>query len=251
MVKDKKKTHLKQNKVSSSTISAIIVVGGKFDEELFKKAKDSLKWCTSLILIDGSKGSFSDWRNEGLKKTSSDWILYIDVDEEVTPILRDEILNIINSDTSFNAYAIPRKNIIFNKAFKYSGQYPDYQKRLFKTKCLIKWTGMVHEQPEYIGELGYLVNPILHHKNMTISEMIDKTNKWSEIEADLMFKANHPPMNFVRFFTAGFREFFQRFVKEVAFMDGKEGIIYGIYQIYSRLISYSKLWEKQQSTTRI
>ncbi|MDP3918220.1 MAG: glycosyltransferase family 2 protein, partial [Candidatus Woesebacteria bacterium] len=194
------------------------------------------------------KGSFSNWRNEGLKKAKGDWVLYVDSDEEITEKLKNEILNL---DVNFNAYAIPRKNYIFGKEFKYSGQYPDYQKRLFKRTALKKWTGIVHEEPVYEGEIGHLKNPIIHHKNMTISEMIEKTNKWSEIESLLMFKNNHPKMNFIRFASAGFREFILRFVKQKAFLDGKEGIIYGIYQVYSKLISYSKLWEKQLSTIRI
>ena len=79
--------------------------------------------------------------------------------------------------------------------------------------------------------------------------MIEKTNKWSEIEADLMLVAKHPPMNIFRFGSAAFREFWLRFVLQKSFLDGKEGVIYGIYQIYSKLISYSKLWEKQQQST--
>ncbi|KKR85027.1 MAG: hypothetical protein UU32_C0042G0010, partial [Candidatus Woesebacteria bacterium GW2011_GWB1_41_10] len=51
---------------------------------------------------------------------------------------------------------------------------------------------------------------------------------------------------FFRFFTAGLREFWLRMIKQMAFLDGKEGTIYAIYQVYSRLISYAKLWEKQQ-----
>jgi len=37
-------------------------------------------------------------------------------------------------------------------------------------------------------------------------------------------------------------------IKQAAFLDGVEGIIYGIYQVYSRLISYAKLWELQLSS---
>ena len=115
------------------------------------------------------------------------------------------------------AYAIPRRNIIFNKEFKYSGQYPDYQKRLFKKDKLTKWIGEVHEEPIVDGGIGYLKNAIIHHKNMTISEMVEKTNNWSEIEAELMFKASHPKMNFIRFASAGFREFMLRFIKQKHF----------------------------------
>ena len=101
------------------------------------------------------------------------------------------------------------------------------------------------------GDLHYMNNSLTHYKNMTVSQMIDKTNKWSEIEAQLMIDAHHPPMNIFRFFTAGLREFILRFVKQKSFLDSKEGVIYGIYQIYSKLISYAKLWEKQQSIIHI
>lgn len=227
-------------------ISAIIIYGGNYDKKLFEKAKKSVSFCDELVLINGKKGSFNDWRNEGLKKAKGDWVLYLDSDEEITKDLEKEIAETINTASQrFNYFAIPRRNRIFGKEFKYSGQYPDYQKRLFKRNKLVKWLGEVHEEPQVDGQIGHLKNPMLHHKNMTISEMVEKTNKWSEIEAKLMFEANHPPMNGFRFFTAGFREFCLRFVKQKAFLDGKEGIIYGIYQIYSKLISYSKLWEMQ------
>jgi hypothetical protein len=75
--------------------------------------------------------------------------------------------------------------------------------------------------------------------------MVEKTNDWSEIEARLMFEAHHPKMNIWHFFTAGLREFWLRMVRQTAFLDGTEGTIYGIYQVFSRLISYSKLWEMQ------
>ncbi len=227
-------------------ISAVIIYASDCDKKLFSLAKKSVVWCDELVLINGKKGSFNDWRNEGLKKAKGDWVLYLDSDEEITKDLEKEIAETINTaNQRFNYFAIPRRNRIFGKEFKYSGQYPDYQKRLFKRIAIKRWTGEVHEEPEVEGKMGHLKNPILHHKNMTISQMVEKTNKWSEIEAKLMFEANHPPMNFLRFMSAGFRELWLRFVKQRAFLDGKEGIIYGIYQIYSKLISYSKLWEMQ------
>lgn len=233
-------------------ISAIIIVGGEYDKNLYERCKKSLFWVDEIVEVKTKniKGGFSQWRSEGLKRAKGSWILYVDTDEEVDRSLRDEILEIIkDKELTTGCFAIPRKNIIFGKEFKYGGQYPDYQKRLFLKKNLKKWTGKLHEEPEFVGELKHLENPLIHHKNSSISDMVEKTNKWSEVEAELMFKANHPKMNIFRFFSAGTREFVLRFVKQLSFLDGVKGVIYGMYQIFSKLISYSKLWEKQLSKT--
>lgn len=243
-----------KNKIIDTSVSIVILKGEKIDTKLFKICLDSASWSDEIVIVDTKSisGSFSEWRNEGLKKSKSNWILYLDTDEEIPIKLRTEIIQLVkNPPIQINACAIPRRNIIFGKEFKYSGQYPDYQKRLFKRESLKKWIGKVHEEPIFDGEIHHMNNSLTHYKNMTLSDMIEKTNKWSEIEAQLMFDSKHPPMNGFRFFTAGAREFIKRFVKEKAFLDGKEGVIYGIYQIYSKLISYSKLWEKQQSTIHI
>lgn len=236
-------------------ISIVVLAGGDFDKELYQKCKESFfiadpsgSEVSEIIEVKpkNDRGSFADWRNEGLKKAKYDWILYIDTDEEITPKLRLEINQLINQSVSqYSAYAIPRRNFIFGQEFKHGGQWPDYQKRLFQKNKLIKWTGDLHEEPEFSGKLGHLNNPLIHHKNITLSQMVDKTNRWSEIEGMELYKSNHPKMNFFRFASAGFREFWLRFVRQLCFLDGTKGVIYGMYQIYSRLISYSKLWELQ------
>ncbi len=226
--------------------SAIILVGGKVDGKLYKKCLESVAWCDEIIKVETSKldGSFADWRNIGAKKAKGEWLFYVDTDEEVTGSLQGEIEDNIKNDI-YSAYAIPRRNFIFGKEFKHGGEYPDYQKRLFLRSRFNGWRGELHEEPKFDGKLGLLKEPLIHHKDISLSEMVDKTNKWSEIEAKLMFDAHHPPMNFFRFLSAGLREFWNRMILHLAFLDGTEGIIYAIYQVYSRLISYSKLWEMQ------
>lgn len=241
------------NKVKSSS-SVIILTGNILSDDLYKKCLESVSWADEIILVDTEKvkGSFSQWRNSGFEKSNSKWVLYIDTDEEVSIELRDEIKLVINKEKGkFSSYAIPRKNIIFGKEFKHGGQYPDYQKRLFLKKDFIKWFGDLHEEAKFNGDLGLLKNPIIHHKDLNIGQMLEKTNTWSEIEGQLMFDANHPKMNIFRFFSAGMRELYLRMIKQMAFLDGTKGVIYAFYQVYSKLISYTKLWEKQQSTIRI
>jgi hypothetical protein len=186
----------------------------------------------------------------GAKSAVNNWLFYIDADERCTPELKEEVSLIVSQYRIIvsSAYAVPRRNFIFGQEFKHSGQYPDYQKRLFKKSALKKWSGDVHEEPEFVGDLGHLKNPLIHLKQITIQEMVEKTDKWSEIEAELMFAAHHPPMNVIRFGSAVVREFWLRMIIQTAFLDGPKGIIYAFYQVFSKFVSYSKLYELQLKT---
>ncbi|MCH7640857.1 glycosyltransferase family 2 protein [Patescibacteria group bacterium] len=245
-------------------LSAVVPV--KNTENLIDDCLKSIGWVNEIIVVDDSStdktvekakkyknvevvegwGSFSDRRNQGIKKSNCDWFLIVDADERVPKSLRDEISQLINKSTSqYSAFAIPRRNFILGKELKHGGWWPDYAKRLFKRDKFKKWTGELHEEPVFKGKLGHLKNPLIHLKHDNLSDMVDKTNEWSEIEAKLMYKAKHPPMNILRFATAMFREFWLRMVKQRAFMDGSTGIIYALYQVFSRFVSYAKLWELQ------
>ena len=236
-------------------ISAIVLVGGKIDKNLYKKCLDSISWVDEIIKIktDNLKGSFADWRNYGAKKAKGGWLLYVDTDEQVTPELKKEILKVIENcklKIVNSAFAIPRKNILLGREMRYGGWWPDYVVRLIKRDVLIKWEGKLHEQPKIKSRIGKLKNPLIHISHRSLSEMVDKTNAWSEIEARLLFESGHPKMNIFRFFTAGFREFWYRGIRKLGFLDGTVGIIEVMYQTYSRLITYAKLWEKQINENR-
>jgi len=248
-------------------ISAVIIA--KDEEKNIKECLESLTWVSEIVLVDsGSKDgtcriadkykcriietdddNFSHKRNIGAKEARGEWILYIDVDERVTPLLRKEILSVVGDRSRalsrYSAWAIPRRNFILGKELKHGGWWPDYVKRLFLKRNLESWSGELHEEPHFDGNMGHLKNPLIHLKHDNLEEMVDKTNNWSEIEAKLMFEAGHPPMNILRFMTAMFREAWLRMVKHAAFLDGSVGIIYALYQVYSRFISYAKLWEMQ------
>jgi hypothetical protein len=234
-----------------NNISAIVLIGGNYDEKLLKKCLDSISWCDEIVKVNTAdiNGSFSEWRNAGAKEAKNEWLLYIDTDEEVTLKLRDQILQVIGSN-EFAGYAIPRRNNFLGHVMHWGGWSPDFVIRLIKKDKLKTWGGNLHEQPMIDGTICHLKEPLLHTTHRSITEMVDKTNKWSEIEAKLLYESGHPKMNIFRFFSAGFREFWYRGIAKLGFLDGKVGVIEIIYQIYSRLITYTKLWELQLQNAR-
>ena len=191
----------------------------------------------------------------GAKKASGDWLFYIDADERCTPELASEIQSVIRDTDNqslitnngyFVAFAIPRANIRLTKPLYHGGWWPDYVLRLMRKNSLIRWEGKLHEQPKIKGELGRLKNHFIHlsHRG-SLEHKVNTTIKWSQIEADRMIEANHPPMSLPRFLSAMLREFWKRMFVYAGWKDGLEGIMEVIYQVFSVFISYASLWEMQ------
>jgi glycosyltransferase involved in cell wall biosynthesis len=248
--------------MSKYLLSAVILT--KNSEETLADCLSSIEWINEIVIIDEnsidrtveiakkfgalvfetSDSNFSNKRNFGAKNCSSEWIFYIDADEKVTTDLKKEILSSINK-SKYSGYAIPRKNILLGHEMKHGGWWPDYVLRLIKKKDLVGWKGSLHEQPEIKGDIEKLTNPLIHNSHRSLSTMVEKTNQWSEVEAELLYKSNHPKMTWWRFFSVAFREFWYRGIIKLGFLDGSTGIIEIIYQMYSRMITYAKLWEMQ------
>ncbi len=248
-------------------ISSVIIA--RNEERHIEECIKSLKWCDEILVIDNmssdktvklsrklgvkifefkklaSEGHFSEMRNFAVSKTKGDWILFVDADEKVTQSLKEEIQKVVQENVNFAAYAIPRRNVFLRHEMHCGGWWPDYVLRLIKKDKLRSWHGGLHEQPNINGEVGKLNNPFIHTTHESLTEMVEKTNNWSEIEAKLMFDAKHPPMSIPRFCTAVFREFWYRAILKLGFLDGPIGIIEIVYQCFSRFVSYAKLYEMQ------
>lgn len=224
----------------------VILDGGSTD-----KTRDIAKKYGARVFKQ-KKGSYDTWRNQAKVVVKTDWLFYVDPDERVTPELRLEIQSILDGSrprhTQLDAYAVPRRNFVFGKELKHGGWWPDYVLRLMRRDKLVRWEGELHEQPKINGEVGHLKEALIHLKEDNLSDMVTKTNKWSEVEARLLLDSGHPKMAWWRFLRPVATEIFDRLVLKLGFLDGVQGIIFSIYQGYSVFMRYAKLWEMQRSS---
>lgn len=193
-------------------------------------------------VIDCQEVSFADKRNIGLKQAVYDWLFYLDSDETITPALREELIQIIESDAR-GVYSVRRKNFFLGREM-----YPDWVERLFYKERLKKWAGRVHEHPEYRGEVIQLKHGLIHQTHTDISSMLSKTNRWSETEAELRLDAGHPPVAWWRLIRIAATVWWQQLVKLKVYKYGREGWFEGYFQMVDKLIVYTKLWEKQHGS---
>jgi glycosyltransferase involved in cell wall biosynthesis len=244
-------------------LSAVILTRNA--EGLIADCIDSVSFCDEIIVIDEysidrtaeiakhmgaevypyTSESFAKKRNLGLKKAKGKWVLYLDVDERISPELAVEIQEITaRKQDIYAAYRLQRKNFYLG-----DHEWPTVEKleRLFARTKLEEWYGELHESPRVNGDIGDIeTGYIKHYTHQDLTSMLNKTIHWSKIEADLRLSTNHPRMSWWRFFRVMITAFVDSYVKQKGYKAGVAGLIESMYQSFSMFITYARLWELQQ-----
>lgn len=249
--------------MTMKNLSAVILT--KNSEDLIADCIDSVSFCDEIIVIDDystdrtaelakhlgasvfpySSDSFAKKRNLGLKKAKGRLIIYLDVDERISPELAQAIKEILaRKNDIYAAYRLQRKNFYLG-----NNEWPTIEKleRLFKKSKLEEWYGDLHESPRVNGDIGDLNEGfIFHYTHRNLTSMLNKTIEWSKIEAELRLNAGHPYMSEWRFFRVMLTAFYDSYIKQKGYKARTAGLIESIFQSYSMFITYARLWELQK-----
>jgi|WetSurMetagenome_2_1015567.scaffolds.fasta_scaffold19635_2 glycosyltransferase involved in cell wall biosynthesis len=183
-------------------------------------------------VINHSFVSFSDTRNFGDHKAGGDWILSIEADVTIPQELAQEILQSIK-ESNFSAFYIPRLNLIWGKPIYHTdwGPQDDCHIWLYRKGSGV-WKSLVHE--EFITEkpVGRLKNCLVHKNYETVSEFIDKIDRYSDLAT--MQKQYFPNWWFLR-------DFCKRYFYKLGFLDGYHGLFLSYLQaVYYLTLSVKK-----------
>ena len=247
-------------------ISAIIIT--KNEEEMLSGCLKSLNWVDEIVVVDADSNDktikiakkigakvvsvpagtdYSTSRNEGKKSAQGDWLLYIDADERVPKVLRDEIKSITLSPKSLtlSSYKIPRQNIMLGRWVKHGGFWPDYAHRLFPKNALVKWTGKVHESPTVKGEVRLLKPYLTHYTARSINSALHKSSQWSQIEAKLLHAAASPHITWWRILKGFQFKLLELLIYKKGLLDGTRGFILAYIQAFHEASILVNLWHLQ------
>ncbi len=189
------------------TISICIIC---FNEEKnVRRCLESSKWADEIIVVDSMSQDrtaeiareytdevyqrawpgYVEQKNFTLSRAKGDWILSIDVDEEISQGLQDEIREEIKKGHAKDGYRIPRRSFYQGRWIKHSGFYPDRQLRLFRRNRGY-WVGKrVHEMIHINGKVALLRNNPLHYPYKgTISGQLKTVDKFSTLLAENMYE---------------------------------------------------------------
>ncbi|QQS38659.1 glycosyltransferase family 2 protein [Candidatus Woesebacteria bacterium] len=191
-------------------------------------------------------------RNFAISKTTGDWVLVLDADEELTAQLVHTLKKLRETPTA-DYYRLPRKNIVFGKWIKHSRWWPDYNIRFFK-KGFVEWSELIHSVPTTKGKgidlEGNEENAIVHHHYDTIDQYVARMNRYTTMQAKEMRK-NKYYFKWRDLIRKPMSEFLSRYFQGEGYKDGIHGLGLSLLQAFSELVLYLKLWELSKFKSQI
>jgi glycosyltransferase involved in cell wall biosynthesis len=189
---------------------------------------------------------FGELRNKAIAACSHQWILSLDADERCTDEVKEEIQQIIGSDSFLDAYYIPRKNMFMGKWIKHSGYFPDYrQPQLFRRGVMVFHPDPVHEGFDLHTSkpAGYLMNAIWQIPFMNFEELLRKANRYSSLGA-LKLEGEGKTSTMVTALLHASWTFVHFFILKRGFLDGWPGFVIALGNFEGTFYKYAKLYEK-------
>lgn len=212
------------------------------------------------IFVEAWRG-FAAQKNFSIEKTSGDWVLSLDADEEVPAELAAEILALIARENSpgpaLVAGNIPRKNLFLGGWIKHGGGYPDRKIRLFPRGRL--WFGerRVHEDIKVSDEekargarVVELKSPLVHHTYPRLTGYIEHMNRYSSLGGEILLEKNRTGFSVLNIVVTPVARFVYNYIFRGGFLDGREGLLFHLYHSVYISWKYAKAWELGQPLSR-
>lgn len=254
-----------KKKTLKPTITAVVLTHNS-DQHL-KACLQSLAWATAIVLIDGGSTDktlaiakkykakvirhkfthFAAQRNFALTQVmTSNWVLMVDADEEVSPKLATELKSFAK-DIYLDGVEIPRRNEIWDKWIEHSDWYPDYRLVFVRPK-LVTYEGEVHERLKFVrgnGTTAKATNSLLHHNYANVEQFVAKNLVRYPRDYAAQLNAEGVQFSASEMVGKSVGEFFRRFFLCQGYKDGMYGLLLSLLMGVQNLVAYIYLWELQ------
>ena len=244
---------------------------------------DALSWCDDVIVVDSfssdeteiicqQRGArffqnkfsgFGQQRNWALDHTAPKyaWILILDADERVTPLLVQEMAAIASADPiGVGAYRLRRRFYMWGRWLRYSSLYPSWVVRFIRHDR-VRYVNRGHaESQEVQGEIKDIANDLIDENLKGIEEWFDRQNRYASKEAEFELDQEKSGLRADKLFSSnaltrraalkrlagqiparGLIYFLYSYFYRLGFLDGKAGFVFCIMKaLYQSQIAIKK-----------
>ena len=225
---------------------------------------DSVRWADEIVVLDslstddtlaiaqqyGARISQHEFMGYGPQKrmalaaTTHDWVLLLDADEALSPVLQTEIRRLLIQGPDADGYEIPRQEQMFWRMYNPATRM-NYYLRLFDKRQGGIDDMPIHAAPKVRGRIARIKAPLYHYGETDIHTKVEKINTYSTgLVADKIKRQRwgipfimlfYPPLFFIRSYL------FKR-----NFLNGWAGFINSVIAAFYVFLKYAKLYEHRQ-----
>ncbi|MCK3654362.1 glycosyltransferase [Pasteurellaceae bacterium Macca] len=198
----------------------------------------------------------TDWQGFGKQRqlaqtyVTSDYVLWLDADERVTPELRQSILQAVKKDEKNAIYKVNRLSEIFGREIRHSGWYPDYVARLYRTDFARYGDELVHEKVHYpaSAQVHKLQGDLRHYTYKDIHHYLVKSASYAKAWSIQRANAGKTA-SLGQGITHAIGCFVKMYLLKAGFLDGKQGLLLAILSAHSTFVKYADLWDRSRKAS--
>ncbi len=251
------------------TLSVAIIT--KNEEANLRRTLESVRWANEIVVVDsgstdktvdiasafGAKVIHEEWRGFGRQKNyaieqcTSEWVLSLDADEEVSEPLAQEITHLLEESPAADAYFVPRRSLFLGRWIRHGGYYPDPKLRLFRKGAAWFEERTVHETMQCSGATRTLQGNLIHHAYPTLENYIEHMNRYSTLGAEQTVAKGKTSRTLPAFvwnvLLNPAATFVYNYIFRLGFLDGREGLLLHLYHSAYVSWKYAKAWQSAKS----
>lgn len=198
-----------------------------------------------------------DWEGFGKQRqraqayVQSDWVLWIDADERVTPELHRSISAVMQNPDSNTIYSISRLSWFLGRFMHHGSWHPDWVLRLYPKELTNYDDALVHEKVliPSATEIKKLDGDLLHFTYKDMEHYLIKSAKYARMWACQRFEKGKTA-SITQAVIHALSRFLKIYVIKCGLLDGKQGFLLAILSAYSTFVKYIMLWELNKKNNK-
>lgn len=184
------------------------------------------------------------WPGFGLQRqlaqsyVQSDYVLWLDADERVTPELKQSILQAVAANKPDTLYQFARLSWVFGRFIRHSGWYPDRVLRLYPTQLTRYNDALVHEKVhvEPSMKVETLAGDAIHYTYNDVHHYLVKSAGYAKAWADQR-QAKGKKASLSQGIVHAVGCFLKMYLLKRGFLDGKQGFLIALLSAHSTFVN--------------
>ncbi len=246
-------------------LSAVLIAQN--EARVIAEALASVAFCDEVVVVDSGSSDatrqianaagarvltnapwpgFVAQRDFAVRAATYDWVLALDADERVGPVLADEIRALRDEGFAAAGYRVARVAFYLGRWIRGTDWYPDWQVRLFD-RTRAAWQGdLVHESVAVRGPIGRLRGELEHHPYADIADHLRKIDSYTTLWAQQAHAAGRRS-DVIDTAAGAAWAFFRNYVLRRGWLLGGAGFTISVLNTHYTFSKLAKLCELDRS----